>query len=73
MLVLAANPERVTAICQNHDASGSDVVVGDATTDAEHGSHVPTTLTAKLDVTSAIYAYSEPGSSAFGCQEIVRP
>ena len=73
MLVLASNLERVTAICTNRDASNHDVIIGDATTDATHGTHVSTILAQKLDVTSAIFAYSQLGSSAFGCQEIVRP
>jgi hypothetical protein len=70
--ILAANPERVSARCQNRDDAAHDVVIGDATTDNAHGMHVAAQTTVPIKVTGAIFVYSLLGSSAFNCSEIVR-
>lgn len=71
VVVLDANPERVTAICRN--LTGNDLVIGDASTDGTHGFHLTTTLPQqKFDATSAIFAYSLAGATV-NCAEVVRP
>jgi len=70
--VLAANPGRVTAICQN-TGTANTARVGDANVGANQG----TVLYANgagvtFDVTGAIYAYSASGTT-INCAEIVRP
>jgi hypothetical protein len=70
--VLAANPNRVTAICQNTGANNT-ARIGDANVGANQG----TLLYANgagltFDATGAIYAYSQ-GGTTINCAEIVRP
>lgn len=70
--ILAANPQRVTAICQNTGAANV-ARIGDANVGANRG----TILYANgagltFDVTSAVYGYSASGTTV-NCAEIVRP
>ena len=70
--VLAANPNRVTAICQNTGATNT-ARIGDANVSANQGTMLYADgagLT--FDVTGAIYAYSQGGTTV-NCAEIVRP
>jgi hypothetical protein len=70
--VLGANPNRVTAICQNTGTSNA-ARIGDAAVGVSRGTMLYANgagLT--LDVTDAIYAYSQDGTT-INCAEIVRP
>jgi hypothetical protein len=70
--VLAANPDRVTAICQNTGTSNT-ARIGDAAVGNSRGTMLYANgagLT--LDVSGAIYAYSQ-GGTTINCGEIVRP
>lgn len=70
--VLAANPSRVTAICQN-TGTANTARIGDANIGSNRGTMLYANgagLT--LDVTSAIYAYSQAGTTV-NCAEVVRP
>lgn len=70
--VLAANPGRVTAVCQNTGTANA-ARIGDASVGANRG----TVLYANgagvtFDVTGALYAYSASGTT-INCAEVVRP
>lgn len=70
--VLAANPKRVTAICQN-TGTANTARLGDTNTGANQGTMIYANgagLT--LDITGAVYAYSQDGTTV-NCAEIVRP
>lgn len=70
--VLAANPNRVTVICQNTGGTNT-ARVGDTNIGASQGTMLYANgagLT--FDVTAAIYAYSQ-GGTTINCAEIVRP
>jgi hypothetical protein len=70
--VLAANPGRVTAVCQNTGATNT-TRVGDASVGANRGTVLyPNGAGVTFDVTGAIYAYSANGTT-INCAEVVRP
>jgi hypothetical protein len=70
--VLAANPGRVTAVCQNTGATNT-TRVGDASVGANRGAVLyPNGAGVTFDVTGAIYAYSASGTT-INCAEVVRP
>jgi hypothetical protein len=70
--MLAANPNRVTAICQNLGASNT-ARVGDANIGAAQGTVLyGNGAGVTLDVTGPVYAYSASGTT-INCAEIVRP
>ena len=70
--VLAANPGRVTAVCQNTGATNT-TRVGDASVGANRGTVLyPNGAGVTFDVTGAIYAYSASGTT-INCAEVVRP
>ena len=69
--VLAANPNRVTAICQNLGTSNT-ARVGDAGIGAVQGAVLyGNGAGITIDVTGAVYAYSASGTT-INCAEIVR-
>ena len=70
--VLAANPGRVTAVCQNTGATNT-TRVGDASVGANRGTVLyPNGAGVTFDVTGAIYAYSANGTT-INCAGVVRP
>jgi hypothetical protein len=70
--ILAANPTRVTAICQNTGATNT-ARVGDASVGANRGAVLYANgAGVTFDVTGAIYAYSAAGTT-INCAEVVRP
>ncbi|HVB82186.1 MAG TPA: hypothetical protein VNE82_19820 [Candidatus Binataceae bacterium] len=69
--ILAANPARVTAICQNTGPTNT-ARVGDAGVGASRGAVLYANgAGVTFDVTSAIYAYSAAGTT-INCAEVVR-
>jgi len=68
---LAANPERVTAICQNNGAT-NDARAGDANIGASQGARMQPGQGVTFDTTAAVYVYSQSGT-VVGCQEVLRP
>ncbi len=70
--VLAGNPNRVTAICQNTGATNT-ARIGDANVGANQGTMLYANgAGVTFDITGAIYAYSQSGTT-INCAEIVRP
>jgi hypothetical protein len=70
--VLPVNPNRVTAVCQNTGTTNT-ARVGDVDVGANQGTMLYADgAGVTFDVTSAIYAYSQ-GGTTINCAEIVRP
>lgn len=74
--ILAANPKRVSAICQNVGPTNS-ARVGDASVGASQGTMLAAAGNAGpssvvLDTTGAVYGYSA-GGTTLNCGEVVRP
>ena len=70
-LLLAANPARVTAVCQNLGTT-NPVPLGDASIGATQGTALSPGAAATLDITGALYGFSAGGTS-INCGEIIRP
>ena len=70
-LLLAANPARVTAVCQNLGTT-NPARLGDASIGASQRTTLSPGGAATFDVTGALYGFSAAGTS-INCGEIVRP